>query len=331
MDVVRIQGGRALRGSITVSGAKNACLPIFAAALLTEETVTIDNVPELSDVHTMGKLLTCLGADVKQLDPHTWQITAKKITHFAPHKLVSQMRASVVLLGPLLGRLRKAVVSQPGGCNFGPRPIDLHIKGFKSMGCTVRMKRGYLHLDGSNMKGAELFLGGRQGSTVTGTANMVMAATLVPGITRIDSSACEPEIEDLCRLLVAMGARIDGIGTHVLTVEGVDRLHGARHRVIPDRIEAGTWIVAAAITRGDITVHGADGGSGNPAHQCDEFKIASGGHHHPAPPWLPDGFTGANVRAAGYYAGTEHYHRAHLPESLHVCIGTPAHGRGHRD
>jgi len=250
-----------LRGSITVSGAKNACLPIFAAALLTEETCVFENVPDLSDVHTMGKLLTHLGADVKQLDAHTWQITAKKITHFAPHKLVSQMRASVVLLGPLLGRLRKAVVSQPGGCNFGPRPIDLHIKGFKSLGATVRMKRGYLHLDGSHMKGTELFLGGRQGSTVTGTANMIMAAALTPGMTRIDSAACEPEIEDLCRLMVAMGARINGIGTHVLTVEGVDRLRGARHRVIPDRIEAGTWIVAAAITRGDITVHGA-----NPQH-----------------------------------------------------------------
>jgi UDP-N-acetylglucosamine 1-carboxyvinyltransferase len=261
MDVVRIQGGRALRGPITVSGAKNACLPIFAAALLTEETCVIENVPDLSDVHTMGKLLTHLGAEVKQVDPHTWQITAKKITHFAPHNLVSQMRASVVLLGPLLGRLRKAVVSQPGGCNFGPRPIDLHIKGFKSLGCTVKMKRGYLHLDGSHMKGTEIFLGGRQGSTVTGTANMIMAAVLVPGVTRIDSAACEPEIEDLCRLLVAMGARIDGIGTHVLTIEGVDRLRGARHRVIPDRIEAGTWIMAAAITRGDITIQGA-----NPQH-----------------------------------------------------------------
>jgi UDP-N-acetylglucosamine 1-carboxyvinyltransferase len=215
-------------------------------------------VPELSDVHTMAKLLAHLGAEVRQLDPHTWQITAKKITHFAPHKLVSQMRASVLLLGPLLARLHRAVVSLPGGCNFGPRPIDLHIKGLKSLGCTMRMKRGYLHLDGSNLRGTELFLGGRQGSTVTGTANLVMAATLTPGITRIDSAACEPEIEDLCRLLVAMGAHIDGIGTHVLTVEGVDHLHGARHRVIPDRIEAGTWIVAAAITRGDITVHGAN-------------------------------------------------------------------------
>jgi len=258
MDVVRIQGGRPLRGQISVSGAKNAALPIFAATLLTEEPCILENVPDLSDVRFMGEILAELGAQVERLDPHTWKITAKKISHFAPHKLVSKMRASVVLLGPLTARLRKAVVSQPGGCNIGPRPIDLHIKGLKSLGCGIRMKKGYLHVDGSTLRGSEIFLGGRQGSTVTGTANMVMAATLAPGVTRIDSAACEPEIEDLCRLLVAMGARIDGIGTHVLTIEGVDRLHGARHRVIPDRIEAGTWIIAAAITRGDVTVTGAN-------------------------------------------------------------------------
>ncbi len=258
MDVVRIQGGRPLRGQISVSGAKNAALPIFAATLLTEETCVLENVPDLSDVRFMGEILTELGAQVARLDAHTWQITARKIGHFAPHKLVSKMRASVLLLGPLIARLRKAVVSQPGGCNIGPRPIDLHVKGLKSLGCGVRMKKGYLHVDGASLRGAEVFLGGRQGSTVTGTANLVMAATLAPGVTRIDSAACEPEIEDLCRMLVAMGARIDGIGTHVLTVEGVDRLRGARHRVIPDRIEAGTWLVAAAITRGDVTVIGAN-------------------------------------------------------------------------
>jgi len=261
MDVVRIQGGRTLRGTIAVSGAKNSCLPIFAATLLTEETCIIENVPDLSDVRFMGDILTQLGAQVERVDLHTWKITARKVGHFAPHALVSKMRASVVLLGPLTGRLRKAVVSQPGGCNFGPRPIDLHIKGLKSLGCTIKMKKGYLHVDGSKLRGAELFLGGRQGSTVTGTANMIMAAVLAPGITRLDSAACEPELEDLCRMLVAMGARIDGIGTHMLIIEGVDRLRGVRHRVIPDRIEAGTWVLAAAITRGDVTITGI-----NPQH-----------------------------------------------------------------
>src|ERR1700690_3695702 len=148
MDVVRIQGGRPLRGSIAVSGAKNSALLLFAATLLTEETCVLENMPDLSDVRFMGEILTELGAEVVRPDAHTWQVRAKKIGHFAPQNLVSKMRASVVLLGPLIARLRKAVVSLPGGCNFGPRPIDLHIKGLKSLGCTVRMKRGYLHLEG---------------------------------------------------------------------------------------------------------------------------------------------------------------------------------------
>jgi UDP-N-acetylglucosamine 1-carboxyvinyltransferase len=261
MDVVRIEGGRPLRGEITISGAKNACLPIFAATLLTAETVTLENVPDLSDVRFMGDILKHLGADVERPDAHTWKITAKEIVPRAPYELVRRMRASVTLLGPLVGRLRRAEVSLPGGCVIGPRPIDLHIKGLEKLGCFVRMESGYLHLDGSRIRGAEIFLGGRHGSTVTGTANMVMAAVLAPGITRLESAACEPEVEDLCRLLVKMGAKIEGIGSHVLTIEGVNKLHGTHHRVIPDRIEAGTWILAAAMTRGDVTVRGA-----NPQH-----------------------------------------------------------------
>ena len=261
MDVVRIQGGRPLRGEITISGAKNACLPIFAATLLTEETVTLENVPDLSDVRFMGEILGYLGAEVERPDPHTWKITAKTIVPKAPYELVRKMRASVTLLGPLVGRLRRAEVSLPGGCVIGPRPIDLHLKGLEKLGCFVRMEGGYLHLDGSRIRGAEIFLGGRHGSTVTGTANLVMAAVLAPGITRLESAACEPEVEDLCRLLVKMGAKIEGIGSHVLTIEGVSRMHGTHHRVIPDRIEAGTWILAAAMTRGDVTVRGA-----NPKH-----------------------------------------------------------------
>jgi UDP-N-acetylglucosamine 1-carboxyvinyltransferase len=261
MDVVRIQGGRPLRGEVVISGAKNACLPIFAATLLTEETVTIENVPDLSDVRFMGEILGYLGAEVERPDPHTWKITAKKIVPKAPYELVRKMRASVTLLGPLVGRLRRAEVSLPGGCVIGPRPIDLHLKGLEKLGCFVRMEGGYLHLDGSRIRGAEIFLGGRHGSTVTGTANLVMAAVLAPGVTRLESAACEPEVEDLCRLLVKMGAKIEGIGSHVLTIEGVNRMHGTHHRVIPDRIEAGTWILAAAMTRGDVTVRGA-----NPKH-----------------------------------------------------------------
>jgi UDP-N-acetylglucosamine 1-carboxyvinyltransferase len=261
MDVVRMQGGRPLRGEIVISGAKNACLPIFAATLLTEEPVTIENVPDLSDVRFMGEILGHLGAEVERPDAHTWKITAKKIVPRAPYELVRRMRASVTLLGPLVGRLRQAEVSLPGGCVIGPRPIDLHLKGLEKLGCFVRMEGGYLHIDGSRIRGAEIFLGGRHGSTVTGTANLVMAAVLTPGLTRLESAACEPEVEDLCNLLVKMGAKIEGIGSHVLKIEGVEKLHGAKHRVIPDRIEAGTWILAAAMTRGDVTVRGA-----NPQH-----------------------------------------------------------------
>ncbi|MGA2052703.1 MAG: UDP-N-acetylglucosamine 1-carboxyvinyltransferase [Opitutales bacterium] len=261
MDVVRIQGGRPLRGEIIISGAKNACLPIFAATLLTEDPVTIENVPDLSDVRFMGEILSYLGAEVERPDAHTWKITAKKIVPRAPYELVRRMRASVTLLGPLVGRLRQAEVSLPGGCVIGPRPIDLHLKGLEKLGCFVRMEGGYLHVDGSRIRGAEIFLGGRHGSTVTGTANLVMAAVLTPGVTRLESAACEPEVEDLCRMLVKMGAQIEGVGSHVLKIEGVERLYGVKHRVISDRIEAGTWVLAAAMTRGDVTVRGA-----NPQH-----------------------------------------------------------------
>ena len=166
------------------------------------------------------------------------------------------MRASVCLLGPLVARMRKAEVSIPGGCVIGPRPIDLHIKGLQKLNCKVEIANGYVHVDASAIKGGPIFLGGRSGSTVTGTANIVMAAVLAPGSTRLECAACEPEVVDLCNLLVKMGAKIDGIGSPELTITGVDKLHGCEHSVIADRIEAGTFVVAAAITRGDVTVKG---------------------------------------------------------------------------
>jgi UDP-N-acetylglucosamine 1-carboxyvinyltransferase len=186
--------------------------------------------------------------------PNIWEIEAKDIDHTAPYELVRQMRASVCLLGPLVGRLRKADVSLPGGCVIGPRPIDLHIKGLKQLGCQVDIRNGYVHVDGTHLHGDYLYLGGRHGSTVTGTANMIMAAVLAPGITRIESAACEPEIVDLCQMLVKMGARIHGIGSHYLKIEGVDQLSGCKHTVLPDRIEAGTILLAGAITNSEVTV-----------------------------------------------------------------------------
>ena len=237
-----------------VSGAKNAALPIFAATLLTPEPCTIRNVPDLSDIRFMADLLERLGAKIERVDPHTWRVTAGSISHRAPYDLVRKMRASVCLMGPLLGRLKRSSVSLPGGCVIGPRPIDIHLKGFTKLGCVIDISKGYVDIDGSRMAGTDVFLGGRHGSTVLGTANLLMAAVLTPGQTRIESAACEPEIVDLCHMLEAMGARIGGIGSHALVVEGVDALKGCDYSVIPDRIEAGTLLLAAAITEGDVTV-----------------------------------------------------------------------------
>lgn len=256
MHVVRIQGGKVLSGKVSVSGAKNACLPIFAATLLTQEPCTIKNVPNISDVTFMGKILEHLGAQVEQLDDSTWRITAEKIHSKTPYDLVRKMRASVCLMGPLVARLGEATISMPGGCVIGQRPIDLHLKGLEKLGCHSEIENGYIHLKADQLKGAHLFMGGRYGSTVTGTANVIMAAVLTPGITIIDSAACEPEVEDLCRMLISMGAKIEGIGSHSLTITGVSSLHGCTHPIIGDRIEAGTFIIAGLITGGKITVDG---------------------------------------------------------------------------
>ncbi len=256
MDVFRVTGNGPLNGTTGVGGAKNAALPILAASLLTGETVRLENVPDLSDIRFMVEIMRHVGATVESPEPGVWEITAAKLTHVAPYELVRKMRASVCLLGPLVGRLRRAEVSIPGGCVIGPRPIDLHLKGLSKLNCAVSVANGYVHVDASDMCGGPVFLGGRSGSTVTGTANIVMAAALAPGTTRIECAACEPEVVDLCNLLVKMGARIEGIGSPELTIHGVEKLHGCTHRVIADRIEAGTFIAAAAITRGDVEVTG---------------------------------------------------------------------------
>ena len=255
MDVFRVVGNGPLHGSIEVGGAKNAALPLLAACLLTKETVRLTNVPDLSDIRFMVEILSHVGAKIENPEPGTWEITSAELTHVAPYELVRKMRASVCLLGPLVARLRKAEVSIPGGCVIGPRPIDLHLKGLTKLNCKVQIENGYVHVDAAQIQGNPIFLGGRSGSTVTGTANILMAATLAPGTTRIDCAACEPEIVDLCKLLTNMGAQIKGIGSPELTITGVEELHGCEHDVIADRIEAGTFIAAAAITNGDVTVN----------------------------------------------------------------------------
>lgn len=275
MDVIRIRGGTGLKGDIQISGAKNAALPIFAATLLTEEECIIENVPDLSDLRFMAGILRYLGGRAEQVESGCWSLTAQSVTSKAPYDLVRKMRASICLLGPLVGRLKRAEVSQPGGCVIGPRPIELHLKGLEKLGCKVAFENGYVKVDGRAMRGADVFLGGRFGSSALGTANILMAATLARGTTHIESAACEPEVVDLCHMLTKMGARIDGIGSHHLTIEGVSRLRGCTYRIIPDRIEAGTMIMAGAISGGDLRVRGI-----NPRHSRALFdKMEEAGVH----------------------------------------------------
>lgn len=251
-----VEGGRRLEGEVNISGAKNAALPILVATLLTREKCVIKNVPFLSDVATIIRILEQLGVNVTHDEDGTvtTQVTDEtSIT--APYELVRKMRASVCVLGPLLARRKKAKVSLPGGCVIGIRPIDLHIKGIKALGANVEIEHGYVHVEAEQLMGSDIFLGGTFGSSVLGTANVMMAATLAKGKTVIESAACEPEVQDLANFLIKMGAKIEGAGSHCITIEGVDELHGTEHEIIPDRIEAGTFMAAAAVTAGDIIIN----------------------------------------------------------------------------
>ena len=251
-----IKGGVPLHGEVQISGAKNAVLPILAATLLTTEPCTIRRVPNLSDVRFMGQILASLGAQVK-FDGDSVTVQAKKIQGVGDYDLIRKMRGSICVMGPLLARLRAATVSLPGGCVIGARPINLHLKGFEALGAKIKIEGGYVHAKAKRLVGSEIFLGGRAGSTVLGTANVMMAAALADGVTIIESAACEPEIVDLANFLNAMGANIHGAGSPTITITGVKELHGAEHEVIPDRIEAATYAIAAAATNGEVTLHGA--------------------------------------------------------------------------
>ena len=256
MDSFLIKGGTPLRGEVTISGAKNAVLPIMAATLLTGETCVIRRVPDLSDVRFMGEILVSLGAEVK-FEAGALTIRAAKVKGMGDYDLIRKMRGSVCILGPLLARRGQAVVSLPGGCVIGARPIDLHLKGLEALGTKIRIDGGYIHARVKKLKGADLFLGGRCGPTVLGTANVMMAAVLAEGVTLIESAACEPEVVDLANFLNAMGAKISGAGSPSMTITGVKSLHGAEHEVIPDRIEAATFALAAVVSGGEVTLRGA--------------------------------------------------------------------------
>ena len=252
MDKLIIQGGVPLQGEISISGAKNAALPILAATLLTEETVVVSNVPHLQDITTTMGLLGRMGSELTIDERMNIEVNNKNITEFfAPYEMVKTMRASILVLGPLLAKYGRADVSLPGGCAIGSRPVNLHIEGLKAMGAEIEVEGGYIRARARKLKGTLLSM---DMITVTGTENLMMAGTLAEGITVIENAAREPEVVDLARCLNAMGARIEGAGTDRITIEGVDKLEGTKHDILPDRIETGTYLVAAAMTGGRIKV-----------------------------------------------------------------------------
>jgi UDP-N-acetylglucosamine 1-carboxyvinyltransferase len=253
MDKIVIEGGKRLKGEVRISGAKNAALPILASTILAPGTSKISNTPDLIDIKTMGKILTNLGAKV-ELGEDRVEIDTTHINNpEAPYDLVKTMRASVLVLCPLISRMGEARVSLPGGCAIGARPINLHLMGLEKMGAKVDIEHGYVKVKAKRLKGARIYL---DIPTVTGTENLMMAAVLADGTTVIENAACEPEVSDLAEALKKMGARIEGAGTDVITIEGVDKLNPVEYSVIPDRIEAGTFMVAGAITDGDIRLKG---------------------------------------------------------------------------
>lgn len=255
MDMLVVRGGHSLRGAVTIGGAKNAALPIMAASLVADGTTVLHGIPDLVDVTTLSHVLRSLGARVDRRNDSAIEITVEdQQPCLADYELVRRMRASVCVLGPLLARRKRACVSLPGGCNIGHRPIDLHLKGLRALGAEITIERGYVFARADRLRGTDIYLGGSFGSTVTGTCNVMSAAVLAEGVTRISAAACEPEVVDLGKMLNAMGARIEGLGTPLLRIEGVKQLDAVEHTVIPDRIEAATIMIAAAMTKGELTL-----------------------------------------------------------------------------
>ena len=274
MDKLVVKGGARLKGRVEISGSKNSALPILAATLLTRGECIIHNVPDLSDIRFMLEILERLGSKVT-FQNGTVTTRAEKIVTEVPYELVRKMRASICVLGPMIARCGQATISEPGGCSIGDRPIDIHLKGLAELGAHSRSEGGNVFIPKAKLVGKEIFLGGKFGSTVLGTDNVMMAATRAEGLTIIESAACEPEVRDLAEFLNKMGAKIQGHGTRRIEIEGVDELQGAEHTVIPDRIEAGTFMVGALITQGDVLLAGA-----NPDHLVNVIdRMKSCGAH----------------------------------------------------
>jgi len=254
MDKLLIQGGQSLSGSVKISGAKNSVLPMLCASVMpTTGVVQLENVPHLQDVTTTTRLLTQMGVSVTMDEFMNISLDPSAIDNFyAPYDLVKTMRSSILVLGPLLSRFGEAKVSLPGGCAIGLRPVDMHLKALKKMGAEIKVERGYITAQSKRLKGANITF---EKKTVTGTENIIMAASLAKGLTKINNAANEPEISDLCLFLNKMGAKISGYGTDMIEIDGVDTLRGTKHKPLPDRIEAGTFMIAAAITRGDVEIN----------------------------------------------------------------------------
>ncbi len=258
MDMFCIEGGHPIRGSVRVEGSKNAALPILAATLAIEGIVELQGIPQLQDIATMNRLLQLMGASIEQKADDRLTIDTTDVhTTVAPYELVRQMRASVCVLGPLLTRFGTARVSLPGGCNIGHRPIDIHLRGLAALGADIRLESGYIVAEASTLRGADIDLMGLNGPTVTGTCNVMVAATRAAGKTIIRNAAREPEVEDLGRFLIAAGAKIDGVGSSTIEIVGVEQLQSTHHRVIPDRIESATLAIAAAISNGEVLIENA--------------------------------------------------------------------------
>jgi len=275
MDKFVIRGGNPLVGTIRVSGAKNAALPAMAAAILTEEPVTLENIPDVRDIQTERKLLESMGAEVELgygRASHRTTISCRSLVNpEAAYELVKTMRASTLVLGPLVARMKRARVSLPGGCAIGARPIDLHIKGLEKLGATITQEHGYIEAAAERLRGGHIIF---DKITVTGTEDLMMAATLAEGETLMENCAREPEVSDLAALLNKMGANIEGAGTSTIRIRGVSKLSGARHRIIPDRVEAGTFVIAGALTGGDLIVSNCEPGHlGSLLHQLEECGV----------------------------------------------------------
>ncbi len=255
MEKIVVEGGHQLKGNVRINGSKNAALPIMAACILTKDKSRIKNVPYLTDVKTLSEILNNLGVKTERLKDGAIELEVQDESNVtAPYEQVSKMRGSICVLGPLIGKRGRVKIAEPGGCVIGVRPVDLHIKGIAALGARIVTEKGYIVGSANGLIGTEMYLGGPHGSTVTGTCNVMTAAALAKGKTVIKCAACEPEVQDLANFLNKAGAKISGIGTNELVIEGVEELHGVEYEIIPDRIEAGTFMIAGAITGGEITL-----------------------------------------------------------------------------